>query len=148
MADGNRRRLLYGAANGSNSGIRPRRLARIFGSDANVARVEFFNVNGGGADFGDELHLFGAPLGTAVVCFATSGRIAVKGKLYADGSSGAVAKISFRRTNGQFTPVNRRTVYTEAMAKLGERRGGSSFTSGAISIGLAYGCLQLTLQAA
>jgi hypothetical protein len=83
---------------------------RIFGNDANVAKVDFFSVNGGGADFGDELHLFGAPLGTAVVCFATSGRIAVKGKLYADGSQAALVKIRFRRTNGQFTPNKQRAV--------------------------------------
>jgi hypothetical protein len=44
---------------------------RIFGSDANIARVEFFSANGGGADFGDEFHILGAPLGTAVVFYRT-----------------------------------------------------------------------------
>lgn len=78
---------------------------RIFGSDANIARVEQFSVDGGGADFGDEPHWFGVPVGTAVVCFATSGRIAVKGKLYADRSQRAIVEIRFRRTNGQFTPI-------------------------------------------
>jgi hypothetical protein len=91
---------------------------RIFGSDANIARVEQFSMDGGGADFGDEPHWFGAPVGTAVVCFATNGQIAVKGRLYADRSSGAVAKFSFRRTNGQFTSAKRRNVYLEPWQSL------------------------------
>ena len=81
--------------------------AQIFGNDANVASVVQFSMDGGGADFGDEPHWFGAPVGTAVVCFATSGRIAVKGRLYADRSQRAIVAIRFRRTNGTFSTVQR-----------------------------------------
>ena len=76
---------------------------RIFGGiPANVARAQQFSMEGGLVDFGDELHLFGTPLGTAVACFATDGRIVVKGRLYADNIRGEV-RIRFRRTNGQVT---------------------------------------------
>jgi len=83
---------------------------QIFGNDANVASVVQFSMDGGGADFGDEPHWFGAPVGTAVVCFATSGRIAVKGRLYADRSQRAIVQIRFRRTSGTFSPTVQRTV--------------------------------------
>jgi hypothetical protein len=75
---------------------------RIFGIPSNVASVQQFSMEGGLVDFGDELHLFGTPIGTMVVCFATNGRIAVKGRLYADNIRGEV-RIRFRRTNGQVT---------------------------------------------
>ena len=74
---------------------------RIFGIPANVASVQQFSMEGGLVDFGDNPHFF-TPIGTAVVCFATSGRIAVKGRLFADDIRGEV-RIRFRRTNGQVT---------------------------------------------
>jgi hypothetical protein len=58
----------------------------IFGPD-NVDRVHTFKIDTGTVgkvDFGDHLHLWGAPQGTAVVCFQNAGAVAVKGYLYAD----------------------------------------------------------------
>jgi hypothetical protein len=54
---------------------------------ANVVRTTTFKIDTGPAgkvDFGDHLHLWGAPQGTAVVCWARSGAIAVKGYLFTD----------------------------------------------------------------
>jgi hypothetical protein len=80
---------------------------------ANVTSVDAFAIDGGAADFGDELHLFGAPHGTAVVCWAIDGRAAVQGRVYADDSHEAVeaiVKIRFQRTNGNVTNITTRTV--------------------------------------
>jgi len=60
----------------------------LFGA-ANVVSACTFKIDTGAVgkvDFGDHLHLWGAPQGTAVVCFALSGAVAVKGYLYADSS--------------------------------------------------------------
>ncbi len=88
----------------------------MFGS-ANVARVQQFNIEAGRADFGDELHLFGAPQGKAVICWSLDGRVAVKGKLYADAGFNefveAGIRIRFRRTNGRLTGTTTRTVRTQ-----------------------------------
>jgi hypothetical protein len=52
--------------------------------------VDQFKAEGGGADFGDDLHLGGAPQGTAVVCWdgnlrnANAARVILRGKLYHD----------------------------------------------------------------
>ena len=57
-----------------------------FGAD-NVHRVHTFKIDtgtGGKVDFGDHLHLGGAPQGTAVVCFQNAGAVAVVGYLFAD----------------------------------------------------------------
>jgi len=58
----------------------------IFGADNVVSACTFKIDTGtdGKVDFGDHLHLWGAPQGTAIVCFARSGAVAVKGHLYAD----------------------------------------------------------------
>jgi hypothetical protein len=58
----------------------------LFGA-ANVVRTTPFKIDTGTVgkvDFGDHLHLWGAPQGTAVVCWAMSGAVAVVGRLYAD----------------------------------------------------------------
>ena len=58
----------------------------LFGA-ANVADVDPVLVDTGTVDmvdFGDGLHLWGAPQGTAVVCWHRDGRVAVKGRVYAD----------------------------------------------------------------
>jgi hypothetical protein len=51
---------------------------------ANVVDVDRFKVSSGSVDFGDGLHLFGSPLGDAVVCWGGDGSFALKGRLYAD----------------------------------------------------------------
>lgn len=87
---------------------------RLFAA-ANVQRTDQFSLNRDGADFGDELHLGGAPLGTAVVCWSIDGRAAVRGRLYAHGrdATEAIVEIRFRRTNGRFTNITRRSVSTQ-----------------------------------
>lgn len=87
---------------------------RLFAA-ANVQRVVQFSIDRQGADFGDELHLGGAPLGKAVICWSIDGRIAVRGRLYAHDRDFAEAsiRISFRRTNGQFTNPTTNSVLTQ-----------------------------------
>jgi hypothetical protein len=52
--------------------------------------VDQFKMEGGEADFGDDLHLGGAPQGTAVACWdgnvqsADASRVILRGKLYLD----------------------------------------------------------------
>ena len=59
----------------------------IYGAD-NVRRTVAFKIDTGRAgkvDFGDHLHLWGAPQGTAVVCWQKEGGgVAVVGHLFAD----------------------------------------------------------------
>ena len=77
-------------------------------SASNVTRSDVFNADAGKADFGDDLHLFGAPMGTAVICWFANGRVGVLGKVYADSFTEpavALAQIRFRRTNGQFVAL-------------------------------------------
>ena len=57
-----------------------------FGAD-NVSRVATFKIDTGTigkVDFGDHLHLGGAPQGTAVVCWQNAGAVAVVGYLFVD----------------------------------------------------------------
>ena len=73
---------------------------------ANVARVAPVRIDAGAADFGDLLHLGGAPQGNAVICWSTDGRVAVKGLVFADNFRGPVSatvRIRFRRSNGAWT---------------------------------------------
>jgi hypothetical protein len=77
-------------------------------NDISSSAVNAFNVfktDSGRADFGDELHLFGAPQGDAIICWFSGGRVGVEGRLYADSLSGepvvATAEIRYQRTNGQ-----------------------------------------------
>lgn len=54
---------------------------------ANVDEVDIVRLDTGQVgevDFGDDLHLFGAPQGNAVVCWQHNGKVAVVGRLYAD----------------------------------------------------------------
>jgi hypothetical protein len=74
--------------------------------------VRQFKVDGGDVDFGDDLHLGGAPQGTAVACWdgnvqnANAARVILRGKLYLDyrtiGDSTvcASAVIKFLNANG------------------------------------------------
>lgn len=56
--------------------------------------VDQFRAEGGGADFGDDLHLGGAPQGTAVVCWdgnlrnPNAARVILRGKMYRDNAQG------------------------------------------------------------
>jgi hypothetical protein len=80
-----------------------------FGS-LNLSRAATFNTEAGGADFGDDPHWFGNPVGTAVICWFSNGRVGIKGKVFADTTLHgdpvvATAEVRFRRTNGQFTPA-------------------------------------------
>jgi len=57
-----------------------------FGAD-NVRRTTAFKIDTGTVgkvDFGDHLHLWGAPQGTAVVCWQKAGSVAVVGRLFTD----------------------------------------------------------------
>ena len=54
---------------------------------ANVQSVRQFKMDTGTlgkVDFGDHLHLFGVPQGTAVVCWHKDGPVAVRGYVFAD----------------------------------------------------------------
>jgi hypothetical protein len=87
----------------------------IFAS-ANVEKVTTFKEEAGRADFGDLAHLFGGPVGTAVVCWSIDGRVAVKGVLFADDFRDqveATVKIRFRRTNGRWTNTTTRSVRSQ-----------------------------------
>jgi hypothetical protein len=95
----------------------------IFASQ-NVTKADTFSVDGGKADFGDQLHIGGVPVGTAVICWSIDGRVAVKGRLYADNLCLPLrpctpvttqVKISFQRTNGLFTKTTRRSVVSQGM---------------------------------
>jgi hypothetical protein len=71
----------------------------LFGG-ANVARADTFSMNAGRVDFGDDLHVGGAPRGTAVVCWSIDGRMALTGKVYADSIGDnvmAIVSVRFRR---------------------------------------------------
>ena len=74
-----------------------------------VSGFNIFKADTEKADFGDELHLLGSPQGTAVICWFSSGRVGVEGKVFADSISGeplvALAEIRFQRQNGQVTTV-------------------------------------------
>lgn len=88
---------------------------RRFGA-ANIARVEPFRINGGEVDFGDLLHLGGAPQGDAVVCWLNDGRVAVMGKLFSDNFQDpqtATVEVRFRRSNGEVTNPRTRTVASQ-----------------------------------
>jgi hypothetical protein len=73
---------LTGAADAFDAGT----CNNLFGA-GNVVSACTFKIDTGAvgiADFGDHPHWFGAPRGTAIVCFAMSGAVAVVGRLYAD----------------------------------------------------------------
>lgn len=88
--------------------------ARAFGggdcnmfAQSNIARVQEISIDTGGADFGDFPHLFGSPLGKAIICWASDGRVAVRGTLFADNFREpiqAILKVRFRSNNGTWTP--------------------------------------------
>lgn len=75
----------------------------LFGAD-NVVRTTAFKIDTGTVgkvDFGDHLHLWGAPQGTAVVCWARSGAVAVRGYLFTDTQNAVIinaqAKLTYFR---------------------------------------------------
>lgn len=76
-------------------------------ASANVEKVKKFKISGGGADFGDNPHLFGSAQGDAVLCWSIDGRVAMKGRSYCDGvppePQVVTVKIRFRRTSGDWT---------------------------------------------
>src|SRR4051812_1017660 len=58
----------------------------------NVAAVDYVHADNGQAgevDFGDGLHIGGAPTDNAVVCWSVNGKAAVVGRVYADASDGS-----------------------------------------------------------
>lgn len=62
----------------------------------NVERVLQFKIDTGfvgKVDFGDHLHLFGAPQGTAVVCFQEARGVAVVGRAFGDSSEDIAVKV-------------------------------------------------------
>lgn len=79
-------------------------------AQSNIARVQEISINTDGADFGDFPHLFGAPLGKAIICWASDGRVAVRGTLFADDFREpiqAILKVRFQATDGTWTPFAR-----------------------------------------
>jgi hypothetical protein len=78
-------------------------------SSGAVSGFNVFKVDAGKADFGDLIHLFGAPQGDAVICWFSSGKVGVEGRVFADSLSGeplvATAEIRFQRPNGHVTSV-------------------------------------------
>ncbi len=68
---------------------------------ANMERTHKFKINTSNVDFGDEVHMGGTPLSRAVICWATNGRVAVKGKLFSDNWNQqiAIAQIKFHSTS-------------------------------------------------
>ena len=72
----------------------------VFGAD-NVRGATTFKIDTGTVgkvDFGDHLHLWGAPQGTAVVCFQNAGAVAVKGRLFTDTPNGEIIFVEARIT--------------------------------------------------
>ena len=61
------------------------------------------SINGGKVDFGDILHLGGAPAGTAVVCWKADGGVRVRGRLFADSNTTLITaqvEVAAIRTSG------------------------------------------------
>lgn len=79
-------------------------------AQSNIARVQEISINTNNADFGDFPHLFGAPVGKAIICWASDGRVAVRGTLFADDFREpiqAILKVRFQATDGTWTPFAR-----------------------------------------
>jgi hypothetical protein len=73
---------------------------------ANVAKVAPSQIEAGWVDWGDDPHSVGRPWGNAVICWSTDGRVAVKGRVFADRLRDpvtATVKIRFQRTNRTWT---------------------------------------------
>jgi hypothetical protein len=76
----------------------------IFGA-GNIGTVRQFTIDTGSlgkVDFGDHLHLFGEPRGTAVVCWHKTGPVAVRGYVFADSLTDITwgAKVTYFTSGG------------------------------------------------
>jgi hypothetical protein len=66
-----------------------------------LQRTDAIKIDTGKVDFGDNAHLFGSPVGDAVICWSTDGRVGMKGRVFSDpgvifpDSQYATARISF-----------------------------------------------------
>ena len=83
--------LLAGPAQAFDSG----NCNSTFGA-ANVIDVDQFSKDtgtSGRVDFGDHMHLGGAPQGTAVACWSSTGRVLLKGYLFSDPVDGDYANV-------------------------------------------------------
>jgi len=72
----------------------------LFGAD-NVRSAVAFKIDTGAVgkvDFGDHLHLGGAPQGTAVVCSSKARAVAVRGYLFTDTPDGEIINVEARIT--------------------------------------------------
>jgi hypothetical protein len=72
---------------------------RAFGA-ANVVDHDLMQKDtgdAGKADFGDHAHLFGAPQGTAVVCWSDDGAVLLRGRVFNDPSGGGYAGVAAAR---------------------------------------------------
>ena len=74
-----------------------------FGAD-NVRVATTFKIETGTTgqfDFGDDFHLFGTPMGTAVACSSKSGGVRVLGKAFPDGATlvNPQVRVQFLRSN-------------------------------------------------
>jgi hypothetical protein len=70
---------------------------------ATIVDDDRVSINGGKVDFGDILHLGGAPAGTAVVCWKADGGVRVRGRLFADSNSALITaqvEVGAIRTSG------------------------------------------------
>jgi hypothetical protein len=109
----------------------------LFGAD-NVRGAVAFKIDTGTAgkvDFGDHLHLWGAPQGTAVVCFQKAGAVAVKGYLFADTQNNEVildvrAEITYFKEGGVVGATSQHSFSGSGAASklVNERKSGGFFT--------------------
>jgi hypothetical protein len=49
-----------------------------------LQRTDPIKIDTGKVDFGDNAHLFGSPVGTAVICWSTDGRVGMEGRVFSD----------------------------------------------------------------
>ncbi len=82
---------------------------------ANMERTQKVNINTAKVDFADDPHFGGSPGGDAVICWATNGRVAVKGRLFSDNLNQqiAIAQIKFHSAGGGWSGY---TTYSTTLA--------------------------------
>jgi hypothetical protein len=49
-----------------------------------LQRTDHIKIDTGKVDFADNAHLFGSPVGTAVICWSNDGRVGMKGRVFSD----------------------------------------------------------------
>jgi hypothetical protein len=99
-------------------------------ADEDTFKVDTGEV--GQVDFGDNLHLFGQPQGTAVVCFATDGAVSLTGRLFADSGLTVInveAKVTYFRGTVAASTSSHELITSMAGSKVvNQVRTGGNFT--------------------